>query len=219
MLKDLFDEIKGFLNGKTIDSIIPPLLFVALNQFVSLAFAISISIVFSILLLLYRSFKKDTSKYALVGFVMVSIASLLALLTNNPNTYFLPDLLTNVLLCLALGISLIVGKPLVAYASHITRAWPIEWYWRDDIKPAYKEVSLLWFIFFLLKSFLQIYLIFISNENSSVINLLIGVPATIIVMSVSYIYGLLRLKQLEGPSVVEFKQNKQKPYKGQTKGF
>jgi hypothetical protein len=219
MLKDLFDEIKGFLNGKTIDSIIPPLLFVALNQFVSLAFAISISIVFSILLLLYRSFKKDTSKYALVGFVMVSIASLLALLTNNPNTYFLPDLLTNVLLCLALGISLIVGKPLVAYASHITRAWPIEWYWRDDIKPAYKEVSLLWFIFFLLKSFLQIYLIFISNENSSVINLLIGVPATIIVMSVSYIYGLLRLKQLEGPSVVEFKQNKPKPYKGQTKGF
>ncbi|MDP3443492.1 MAG: DUF3159 domain-containing protein, partial [Ignavibacteria bacterium] len=174
---------------------------------------------FSILLLLYRTYNKDNSKYALVGFVMVSIASLLALLTNNPNTYFLPDLLTNVLLSLALGISLIVGKPLAAYASHITRAWPIEWYWRDDIKPAYKEVSLLWFIFFLLKSFLQIYLIFISNENSSVINLLIGLPATIIVMSISYIYGLFRLKQLKGPSVNEYKLNKPKPYKGQTKGF
>jgi len=219
MLKDLFDEIKGFLNSKTIDSIIPPLLFVVLNQFVSLTFAISISIVFSVLLLLYRAYKKDNSKYALVGFVMVSIASILSLLTNNPNTYFLPDLLTNILLCLALGISLIVGKPLVAYASHITRAWPIEWYWRDDIKPAYKEVSILWFIFFLLKSLLQIYLIFISNDNSSVINLLIGVPATIIVMSVSYIYGLLRLKQLKGPSVNEFKHNKPRPYKGQTKGF
>lgn len=219
MLKDLFNEIKGFLNSKTIDSIVPPLLFVALNQIFSLILAISISITFAIVLLLVRTYKKDNSKYALVGFVMVSIASLLALLTNNPNTYFLPDLLTNILLCIALGVSLIIGKPLVAYASHITRAWPIEWYWRDDIKPAYKEVSLLWFIFFLLKSLLQIYLIFISNENSSVINLLIGVPATIIVMSISYIYGLLRLKQLKGPSVNEFKHNKPRPYKGQTKGF
>lgn len=219
MLKDLFNEIKGFLNSKTIDSIVPPLLFVALNQIFSLTLAISISIAFAIILLLCRTYKKDNSKYALVGFVMVSIASILALLTNNPNTYFLPDLLTNVLLCLAIGISLIIGKPLVAYASHITRAWPIEWYWRDDIKPAYKEVSFLWFIFFLLKSLLQIYLIFISNENSSVINLLIGVPATIIVMSISYIYGLLRLKQLKGPSVNEFKHNKPQPYKGQTKGF
>ncbi len=32
-------------------------------------------------------------------------------------------------------------------------------------------------------------------------------------------YGIIRLKQLKGPSVEEFKLNKERPYKGQTKGF
>ena len=41
----------------------------------------------------------------------------------------------------------------------------------------------------------------------------------LIVMSISYIYGIIRLKQLKGPSVDEFKNKSEKPFKGQTKGF
>ena len=156
MLKDLYTEITGFIKGKTIDAIIPSILFVSLNAIFGLMIGIIGSLVFSIGLILFRIYQKNDIKYGLVGLVMLVIASGLSLLTNNPNTYFLPDLITNVLIVLAIIISLIIRKPFAAYASHLTRAWPLEWYWRFDIKPAYLEVSIIWFIFFTTKSIIQI---------------------------------------------------------------
>lgn len=219
MLKDLYSEITGFINGKTIDAIIPSILFVSLNTLFGLMIGIIGSIVFSISLILFRLYQKKDVKYGLVGLGMLFIASILSLLTNNPNTYFLPDLLTNLLIVIGIVVSLIIRKPFAAYASHLTRAWPLEWYWRNDIKPAYLEVSIIWFIFFALKSIIQIINLFESNINSSFINLLLGFPFMLIVMSISYIYGIIRLKQLKGPSVDEFKNKSEKPFKGQTKGF
>lgn len=217
MLKDLINEITVFLKGKTVDSLVPPLIFVSLNAFFNLTIAIVLSITFSLFIILYRWLHKENIKYALIGFVMLAFASLLAILTNNPNSYFLPDLITNIILVVLSLVLLILNKPLAAYASHLTRAWPLAWYWRKDIKPAYFEVSLFWLIFFLFKSIIQVIMLF--YVESTFLNLLIGLPFTLLIMSLSYIYGILRLKQLKGPSVEEFIQDKPKPYKGQTKGF
>ena len=156
MLKDLFTEILGFIKGKTIDAIIPSILFVSLNAIFGLVIGIIGSLVFSIGLILLRIYQKKDIKYGLVGLGMLFIASILSLLTNNPNTYFLPDLLTNLLIVIVIVVSLIIRKPFAAYASHLTRAWPLEWYWRNDIKPAYLEVSIIWFIFFDIKLIIQI---------------------------------------------------------------
>lgn len=219
MLKDLYTEITGFIKGKTIDAIVPSILFVSLNAIFGLIIGIVGSVVFSFGLILFRLYQKKDIKYGLVGLVMLIIASVLSLLTNNPNTYFLPDLITNILIVIGIVISLIIRKPFAAYASHLTRAWPLDWYWRLDIKPAYLEVSIIWFVFFTFKSMIQIINLLGSSINSNFVNLLLGFPFTLIVMSISYIYGILRLKQLKGPSVDEFIQNKEKPFKGQTKGF
>jgi len=51
------------------------------------------------------------------------------------------------------------------------------------------------------------------------INTLLGLPATISVLLLSYIYGILRLRNLKGPSIEEFELNMDKPWKGQSKGF
>lgn len=217
MLKDLLNEILVFLKSKTIDSLIPPVLFVTLDSIFNLTIAIVFSIAFSLAILLYRMLHKENLLYALIGFVMLSFASLLAILTNNPNSYFLPDLLTNIILVIISVILLIIKKPLAAYASHLTRAWPLEWYLRNDVRPAYTEVSVFWLIFFLFKTIIQIIIIFYSNIV--VLNLFIGLPFTIIVIGISYIYGLIRLKQLHGPSINEYKHDKPAPWKSQTKGF
>jgi hypothetical protein len=217
MLKDLINEILVFLRSKTIDSLIPPILFVSLNSMFNLNIAIGFSIAFSLLILIYRYIRKEDLLYALIGFIMLSFASLLAVLTNNPNSYFLPDLLTNVVLVVVSIGLLIIKKPLAAYASHLTRAWPLEWYLRDDVRPAYTEVSLFWFVFFLFKTIAQVIIIFYSDLV--ILNLFIGLPFTILIISISYVYGLIRLKQLRGPSVHEFKQQLPKPWKSQTKGF
>lgn len=217
MFKDLLNEILVFLKSKTIDSLIPPILFVSLDSLFNLNIAIIFSIAFSILILFYRIIRKENVVYALIGFSMLSFASLLAVLTNNPNSYFLPDLITNVILVLLSAILLIIKKPLAAYASHLMRAWPLEWYLRDDIRPAYTEVSIFWLVFFIFKTGAQIMIIFYSDLV--LLNLFLGIPFTIIVVGISYIYGLIRLKQLHGPSINEFKHNKPAPWKSQTKGF
>ena len=219
MLKDLFLEIKSFVNGKSIDALLPSILFVILNQQFNLTIAIAGSLIFVLFTLIRRLLLKDNIKYSLFGLASLLFASILDILTNNPNTYFLPDLLTNLLIALASLISFILHKPIAAYASHLTRSWPLDWFWRNDIKPAYQEVSFIWFIFFGLKSMIQISNLLGSNINLGFINLLLGFPFTLFVMSISYIYGIIRLKQLKGPSVEEFILKKEAPYKGQTKGF
>lgn len=217
MFKDLLNEILVFLKSKTIDSLIPPILFVSLDSLFNLNIAIVFSIAFSLVILIYRIIRKENVVYALIGFFMLSFASLLAVLTNNPNSYFLPDLITNVILVLLSAVLLIIKRPLAAYASHLMRSWPLEWYLRDDVRPAYTEVSIFWLIFFIFKTGAQIMIIFYSNLV--ILNLFLGIPFTIIIVGISYIYGLIRLKQLHGPSINEYKHDKPAPWKSQTKGF
>lgn len=219
MLKDLYLEIKSFLKGKIIDALVPPLLFVSLNSLFGLFIGLMGSISTSIFLLFFRWIRKEEIKYGLVGLIMLVIAGILTILTNNPNTYFLPDMITNTLIVISIIVTTFLKMPFAAYASHLTRSWPLEWYWREDIKPAYLEVSIIWGILFSLKLVIQIINLFGSNLNIGIINLLLGFPFTLTIMSVSYIYGIMRLKSLHGPSVDEFKMNKDKPYVGQTKGF
>ena len=83
-------------------------------------------------------------KYALGGVFLVSLASGLAYITKSAASYFIPAIISSsVLLILTLG-SIIIGKPLAAWASHLTRGWPLEWFWRKDVKPAYREVTWFW---------------------------------------------------------------------------
>lgn len=219
MIKDLISEITNFIKGKTIDALIPSITFVSVNSLFGLTTAIFISISISIIILLIRWLRKEDIRYGSVGLIMLIIASFLSFLTNNPNTYFLPDLITNFLIIMGILITLFMNKPFAAYASHLTRSWPLEWYWRNDIKPAYFEVSLIWGLFFTFKLLVQIFNLLKSNLNNPLINILLGFPFTLFVMSLSYLYGIKRLRNLKGPSVEEFKTKASKPYKGQTKGF
>ena len=219
MIKDLISEITSFIKGKTIDALIPSITFVSVNSFFGLTIGIFVSISFSIIILLIRWLRKEDIRYGSVGLIMLIIASFLTILTNNPNTYFLPDLITNFLIVMGILVTLFINKPFAAYASHITRSWPLEWYWRNDIKPAYFEVSIIWGLFFSFKLLIQIFNLLNSNLNNPFVNILLGFPFTLFVMSLSYLYGIKRLKNLKGPSVEEFRIKANKPYKGQTKGF
>lgn len=113
-----------------------------------------------------------------------------------------------------------IGRPMAAWASHLFRGWEWEWFLRKDIKPAYREVTILWGFLFLVRMTLQIG---VYNRGdllqSTWINTLLGFPATLTVLTISYVYGIWRLKSLKGPGIDEFRAGKSPPYKGQTKGF
>lgn len=220
LFKEILVELKSIFGGKTIDAILPPLIFIILNSVFNLLIGAVASIVIGIVLFLIRLKNKQAISYAIVGLLGIVISVGFALLASNASNFFLPDIISNgFILALTLG-SLIIDKPIAAYVSHLTRGWSLAWFFRKDVKPAYREVSYLWLIFFLLRSIIQINLYLTNNVNAlGIASFLTGLPATIFILTLSYIYGMWRLQNLKGPSVDEFNQNKQPPYQGQKKGF
>ena len=218
-MKELLDELKTVLSSKTIDAILPPLIFVITSNIFSLTIASAAAISVSLLVGIIRLFKKQSWKYAFGGLIIVIIASALAYFTKNTASYFIPSIINSTVLIIIATVSLIINKPLAAWASHLTRGWPLEWFWRDDIKPAYREVTIFWIIFLVMRLTIQIYIYRLGESNLTWANILLGWPFTITILLISYIYGIWRLKKLGGPGVEEFKENKKPPWDGQKRGF
>jgi uncharacterized membrane protein len=219
-LKDLLSEIKLIFTGKTLDAIIPPLIFVIINGYLGLSIAIIVSLVIALIFFIYRVVSKQSFSYALFGLVGILLAGGFAFVANNATNFFLPDIITNgFILLLSIG-SLIINKPIAAYLSHLTRGWTLNWFWRKDIIPAYREVTYLWTAFFLIRTIIQVVL-FIGNDVNALLwtSTIMGLPATFLILTISYVYGIWRLKQLGGPGIDEFDAKKQPPYRGQNRGF
>jgi uncharacterized membrane protein len=219
-LKDLFSEIKLIFTGKTLDAIIPPLIFVIINGYFGLSVAIIISLVIALIFFIYRVISKQSFSYALFGLVGILLAGGFAFVANNATNFFLPDIITNGFILVVSVVSLVVNKPIAAYLSHLTRGWTLNWFWRKDILPAYREVTYLWTAFFLIRTIIQVVL-FIGNDVNALLwtSTIMGLPATFLILTISYVYGIWRLKQLGGPGIDEFDANKKPPYRGQNRGF
>lgn len=219
-ISDIIDELKAILKGKTIDAIIPPLIFLITNMFWGIIAAISLSIVLALILGFIRARNKQSLKYALGGLGGIVFASLFAILTENVNNYFMAGAIRSAILFILGILSLIIGKPMAAIASHISRGWPMEWYWRRDVIRAYIEVTLVWSLLFLLRFIFQVILLLEGDTERIVIaNFILGWPFNITILILSYVYGIWRLLNLEGPSVDEFMEGRKPPWHGQRKGF
>jgi len=217
---EILQELKSVLSGKTFDALLPPIVFAIVNGIFGLQAAVFAALGLAVLLGLLRLIRKEKWHYALGGLLAVSLAAGLALLTRNAASYFIPGIISSGLLILGAVLSNIIGKPLAAWVSHLTRGWSLEWFEREDVKPAYAEVTWMWAFFFTIRLGLQI-LLFQRGTASQLAwaNTLLGWPVTIIVLVISYIYGIWRLRKLAGPGVDEFEEGKDPPWEGQTRGF
>jgi len=218
--KEIIEELKLVVSGKTFDALLPPLIFVVINGLFGLDPAVIVALGFAALLGMLRLIRRHTWLYALGGLLGVALASGLAYLTRSAASYFIPALVSSALIfILALG-SILIGKPIAAWASHLSRGWPLEWFWRKDVKPAYREVTVFWTALVAMRLALQT-LLFISGDPTRLAwaNTLLGWPVIIIALVISYIYGIWRLRQLGGPGVDEYLAGKDPPWQGQTRGF
>lgn len=219
-IQEISEELKLVISGKTFDALLPPLLFAVVNSRYQLTVASILAIALALLLGIIRWARKQPLRYALGGLVGVMVASAIAYFSNNAANYYLPKIASTALLVLAALVSLILGKPIAALTSHLTRGWDLDWYWRKDVKPAYQEVTVFWLLLFLMRLALQ----FTLYSRGDVIelawtNTLLGLPFTIAGLILSYLYGIWRLRNLKGPSVEEHREGKPQPWEGQTRGF
>ena len=218
--EDILEELHSIFLNKTFDALLPPLIYAVSNSIFGLQTAVILAVTTALINFSRRIIKKENWKYSLAGLIGVIFASSFAYLSNNASNYFIPALTSSTLFLLASVITVLIGKPLAAWASHLSRGWPLEWFWRQDVKPAYREVTILWAVHFALRLTIQLRLFFSEAVlNLAWVNILLGWPAIIVVLTISYIYGIWRLNDLGGPGVDEFKEGKEPPWDGQKKGF
>jgi len=217
---EILEELRSVISGKTFDALLPPLVFVLINSILGLDAAVVTALALAVLLGATRIIRKHTWQYALGGLAGVALASGLAYLTRSAASYFIPAIVSSgLLLMLTLG-SLAAGKPLAAWVSHLTRGWPLEWFWRMDVKPAYREVTIFWLALIMVRLIIQVTLYQRGDPAGMAwANILLGWPVIIIGLVLSYLYGIWRLRQLGGPGVDEFQAGKEPPWQGQTRGF
>jgi hypothetical protein len=219
--RELLEEFRSVM-GKVglFDTILPPVLFLLLNNFAGFQIAMIGSLGIAIVIGILRLSRKQSLVYALAGVGSVGLAIAVALLFGRSEGYFLPGIVNGGITVALAVVSLLIHKPMVAWTSYLARRWPIEWYWHEQVRPAYTEVTLAWTIFFALRLWWQVALFQGQNVNQlTLVNTLTGWPATILLLVFSYLYGTWRLAQLHGPSVEEFRNNTPAPWQSQRRGF
>ncbi|GAB4429361.1 MAG: hypothetical protein Kow002_18020 [Anaerolineales bacterium] len=219
-LNELLAELRSVLGGRLLDAILPPIIFLLINAVMGLNTAILGSLGLALLFTVIRLWKKQPLRFALAGTVSVLLAIGLVWLLGRAEGYFLPGVISTGITAFLCLISLLAKRPLTAWSSFLARRWPLGWYWHPQVRPAYSETTLLWTIFFGLKLIWQGTLFQSGQANTLAwVQTITGWPALIALLIVTYLYGIWRLRKLNGPSVDEFIANAPQPWVGQQRGF
>ena len=222
-LNELRDEIRLVFTGRgrrILDTIIPLLIYLLVNAFLGLQFAVWTSLGAAVLILGVRLLQEGTAVYALAGFGGVLAAAGLSLFSQSSLGFYLPGLLSGGITVLVCLISVLLKRPLAAWTSHLTRGWPREWYWQERIRPAYNEVTLFWAVGFGLRLAVEAALYLAGMSDAlGLTRALLGWPFTVLILVLSYLYGIWRLGKLNGPSVDEYQSGQDPPWQGQKRGF
>jgi hypothetical protein len=221
-MQEILGELEQvlFKRANLLDSLLPPILFFIVFSLVGFTYAVASALAIALLLGILRILRGQPLWYALGGAGGVGLAILLTRWLGSEEGFFLPGLLSSLITILLCMISLAVRRPLVAWTSFIARRWPLQWYWHPRVRPAYSEVTLFWTLYFGLRFLLQLDLFRQAATGSlALLNVILGWPATVTLLVLSYLYGVWRLKRLGGPSVEEFRMSKEPPWESQTRGF
>jgi len=217
-----FAELRAFFSGDRPigDSAVPPIVFIAVNAVTGLRWAAAAAIATAFVFMLFRVRKGKPIIYALGGVAGVGFAAAIALRSDQAEGYFLPGIISNGIYAAAALVSIAVRKPLMAFTSWLFHRWPLRWYWRNDVRPAYSEVTVLWGLFFAARGWLQFQLFEDANVAAlGIVKVLTGTPAVVVLLIVTYVYGTWRLDRLGGPTAAGFSMGSSPPFQGPHKRF
>ena len=219
--KELLDEFRLVLgNGGLLDAILPPVIFLLIDGLFRFQAAMWTSLGLAVLIAGFRLKRGQTLLYALAGIGSVGLAIAIVWFLGRAEGYFLPNLVSGGMTFALALVSLLIGRPFVAWTSFIARRWPLEWYWHSRVRPAYSEVTVVWTVFFAARLFWQVSLFQAQAAGLlAIVNALLGWPALIVLLVLSYLYGTWRLRNLRGPSVEDFRNQTPPPWEGQKRGF
>ena len=219
---DIREEIKGlFIGDRTLgDSFAPPLLFVAVNAIWSVRPAAAVAIAAGVIVAAWRVRKGQQIVYAGAGIVAVAFAAWLAVNSDRPENYFLPGIWSTFGWAAGALVSILIKRPLSSWTSWAYRQWPLRWYWRDDVRPAYSYVSWFWFAYFLIRGVVSLWLYLAGQpEVLAIWKTLTSWPTILPLLYFTYRVGVEKRDALGGPNVDEFKAGAEPPFVGGQRRF
>lgn len=219
---DIREEIQSlFVGERTLgDSFAPPLLFVAVNAIWSVGWAATVAILAGTGVAVWRVRKGQQVIYALAGIAAVVFAAFLALRSGRAEDYFLPGIVSTAGWALGTLASILVKRPLSSWTSWAYRRWPLRWYWRDDVRPAYSHVSWYWFWYFVVRGGVSAWLYVVEQPEALALwKTLTSWPTILPLLYVTYRIGVERRNALGGPSVEEFETGAEPPFQGGQRRF
>ena len=218
----LVREARGLVSGRAgvADGVLSPLVFVVVNAIAGIQPAIYAGMAVALGIVIVRLVSGRPMRYAVSGLFGTAIAIAITARSGRAETYFLPGIISGAATTLALVLSLIIRRPLVAYASWATRGWPLDWYWHHRVRPAYMLVTWIWVAFFGIRTTVQFWLYETGDVSVlGAVRIITGWPGLIALLAVTYLLGRGRLEALAGPSVEEFEKDQPAPWSVQAHGF
>ena len=218
---DIVRDLREVFGGQRSfgDAIAPPLVFVITDQFASITAAAIVAVMVGAAIAVFRVRRGTPITSTIAGLGGVAVAAALAVRTGRSEDFFLPTILSTAALGFGTLISMLARRPMAGWASHFLRRWPIGWYWRDDVRPAYTEVSMMWLTYYFGRAAVTWWLWAESNTAGlAVTRVALSWPTMVPLLVISYIYGNGRLHRLAGPTVAEFEAGSGPPY-GRQRGF
>ncbi len=219
---EIIEELRSVVLGPRpfADAIVAPLVFVTAYAIAGLTAGAIVAVTSGVAVTIVRLLRRSTVRFALAGLGGTAAAAGFAVWSGSAEAFFVPGIVSGALTAFIALISIMVGKPMVAWTSMLVRRWPAGWYWHPRVRPAYTEITWLWLAFFAGRSLLQWNLASRSElEALAGVRLIGGWPALIVLLIVTYAYGVARLQRLGGPSVEEFRTAAPQPWTGQQRGF
>lgn len=195
-----------------VDAILPPIVFVVVNELRGLPTAAVAALGLSVVLVAVRLLRGERPLPAAAGLGGVALGVGIALWTRDAAAFFLPGIVANAVMAVVSVVSILVRRPLMAWTSAAIYRWPIEWYWHPRVRPAYSEITWAWAALYAVKAVVQ-YLLSRADQLGwvAVVRIATGWPAFAVLIVVTYGYVSRRLVALDAPDVNAFRPRGAEP--------
>lgn len=221
-LTDFIADLRGlFIGDRTFgDAVFPPIVFVVSQRWLGVGWAAAVALGVASMFIAWRWKKRGSTTYAYGGVATVALAVFFAIRSGEAQDFFIPGIVSAFFWAVVGTGSIVARRPFVVFASAFYRRWPIEWYWRSDVRPAYTIVSWWWVAYTLARGAGQLWLFAADRvELLLTFKLLTSFPLSVPLMFASYAYGNRKLHRLGGPTVAEHVAGAQAPFVGGQHGF
>ncbi|WP_028855760.1 DUF3159 domain-containing protein [Psychrilyobacter atlanticus] len=176
--------------------IVPAIIFMMIYKYISFSWAILSSFGIGLTIYIQEYIKlRKLKPFSYLGIFFLVTQTIMSFVFKNPKVYYVYPLISNLMYALIFGVSLIIKKDVVSYLAKDLCERKEDFY---ILKPAFRRVTMLWFIFYTFKVVIKGFgLISWSFETLYYVNFILGMPTTLYLIWYSFDYPEKYYKKVE----------------------